>query len=110
MNPSPRHPGTALAQQEGGQEVFPQVTQRATVRATREYHRSAEERRRGQARDPTRGRASPESLPQSSWRELASPHTPTSISHAGVEIAGACPTIVVGAWTHRPPRSPATAS
>jgi len=60
----PRHPGAEPPQQASGEEVLSQVAQGVTVRATGDHHRSAQELRRGEARDLTWGGTSPESLSQ----------------------------------------------
>ena len=69
-----------------------------------------QERRRGAAREPARGRTPAESLPRQPLGTRPSPHTSARVSQAGVQGRGACPALLVGVWAHRPTLAPSTAA
>ena len=104
-----REPRAEPAPSAGRQALFSPAPHGPHVCAPRQHDRQAEERRRGAAREPARGGASPESLPHDPRRERASTDAPVGASHAGVAVSGTCPTRCGGVWPYRPtlPAAPA---
>src|SRR5215213_7899597 len=88
-----RRSGPEPAQCQGGQALLQEVAEGVTVRASCRRDRQAQELRRGEARDPARGRAPPEPVLEQPRRGLAPADATTRTADAAVQVTAAGPAV-----------------